>query len=73
VEVWPEAFLDRGYREDGSLVPRNEPKALLSGRAAFARRVELIWRMAARTVCVHSDTPNAAGLARLARRRLGIS
>jgi 5-oxoprolinase (ATP-hydrolysing) subunit A len=73
VEVWPEAFLDRNYREDGSLVPRNEPNALLRGRAAFVRRLESIWRMAVRTVCIHSDTPDAVRVARLARRGLKIS
>jgi 5-oxoprolinase (ATP-hydrolysing) subunit A len=72
VKVWPEAFLDRGYRKDGSLVPRNQPNALLSGRAAFVRRLESISRMAVRTVCIHSDTPNAVELARLARQRLRI-
>jgi UPF0271 protein len=25
IEVWQEAFLDRGYRADGTLVPRGEP------------------------------------------------
>src|SRR5437762_2834486 len=29
--VWEEAFADRGYRGDGTLVPRTEPNALLAG------------------------------------------
>jgi 5-oxoprolinase (ATP-hydrolysing) subunit A len=86
VEVWPEAFLDRGYRDDGSLVPRGDPAALLNRRADFLRRIQLlierravatpngrVLRLEPRTLSIHSDTPNAGRLARLARTLLKIS
>ena len=86
VEVWAEAFLDRGYGDDGSLVRRGQATALLSRRADFLHRIELLiqrnalattngklLRVGARTLCIHSDTPHAAWVARLARLCLKIS
>lgn len=71
-----EAFADRGYRADGTLVPRGEPGALLTTVdevAARARRLAIDGRLvavdgtvvavAARSVCVHGDTPGAVQLA----------
>jgi UPF0271 protein len=70
-----EAFADRGYRADGTLVPRNEPGAVLTdpdvvaARAvmiAVERRVQAIdggfVRLEADTICIHGDTPGAASL-----------
>lgn len=80
VTVWGEAFVDRGYRADGSLVPRTEPGALIeSGPAVRARLEDLVIRrqvtsgegqplpVAWRTLCVHGDTPTATRVARWAR------
>jgi 5-oxoprolinase (ATP-hydrolysing) subunit A len=80
VKVWPEAFLDRNYRNDGSLVPRTDPAALLTRRSELMDRMRLLMernaiatvtgkirRVSARTICVHSDTPHAARTVRLAR------
>ena len=39
-----EAFLDRGYRPDGSLVPRDEPGALLDDPEVVAERALLLVR-----------------------------
>jgi 5-oxoprolinase (ATP-hydrolysing) subunit A len=71
-----EAFADRGYAADGSLVPRSQPGAVLHdpevviGRAiAMARDGEVTSIDGRRvtlevdTICVHSDTPGAAQLA----------
>ena len=71
-----EAFADRGYRPDGTLVPRSEPGALVTSAEQVAARVVRIAvegvvravdgtdvRVAAESVCVHSDTPGAAALA----------
>ena len=68
VEVWAEGFLDRGYRSDGTLVPRGDPGALVESADAVAARwhglvqrggvesVDGLWvPLAARTVCVHGD------------------
>lgn len=71
-----EAFADRGYRADGTLVPRGEDGDLHTDADAVARRVVRIateGRVRAvdgtdvaldvETVCVHSDTPGAVRLA----------
>lgn len=71
-----EAFVDRGYRPDGTLVPRGEPGALLSDPVAIASRAV---RMAVEgtvdaadgtaiavqvdSLCVHGDTPGAVAMA----------
>lgn len=71
-----EAYADRGYTPAGRLVPRSEPGALLTEPAAVVARVVELARtgtvaavdgtrvaVAARSVCVHGDTPGAAALA----------
>ena len=70
--VMAEAFADRGYRADGSLVPRGTPGDLLdaSAAAAQARAIKLGQPLAcgrvvvADTLCLHSDTPGADLIAR---------
>lgn len=81
-----EAFADRGYRADGTLVPRSDPGALVTDAAQVAARVVRIADegrvtsvdgtdvdVRAESVCVHSDTPGAAALARSVRRALDAS
>jgi 5-oxoprolinase (ATP-hydrolysing) subunit A len=83
VRVAAEAFLDRAYGPDGLLVPREENGALLTDAGQVAKRAErmvLEWRVAATdgselrvvpdTLCVHSDTAGATGIARAARSAL---
>lgn len=78
-----EAFADRAYRDDGSLVPRSEPGAVLTDRQAVAARaVGMVTGQAVptisgaaleispRSVCVHGDTPGAPGLAKAVRAAL---
>ena len=75
-----EAFADRGYRPDGTLVPRGEPGALVTDPDEVAARVVAIATgreisasggsqvvVSAASVCVHGDTPGALGLARRVR------
>jgi len=72
-----EAFADRGYEPDGTLTPRGRPGALKeTGDEAAAQAVGIAARgevvasdgttvhVEARTLCLHSDTPGALGLAR---------
>jgi UPF0271 protein len=67
--VIAEGFLDRGYREDGTLVPRTETGALRSDPAvAAAQAVRLA--PSVDSLCAHSDSPAAASLARAARAAL---
>lgn len=79
LRVVHEAFLDRAYQPDGTLVPRSRPGALITDPAAVAARaVRLVTegvvaatdgsllRIQPRTLCVHSDTPGAAALLKAA-------
>jgi UPF0271 protein len=78
-----EAFADRRYRPDGTLLPRSEPGAVLTDPDDVARQVRLLVtdgevvasdgsRVAVSfgTLCVHGDTPGAATLARRVRQEL---
>ncbi len=61
-----EGFADRRTREDGTLVPRSEPGALITEPAACAARAtELAGSVD--TVCLHGDTPGAIANARAVR------
>ena len=54
-----EGFIDRGYRDDGTLVPRTEPGALITDPAAAAEQaVPLV--PSVDSLCVHSDSPGSA-------------
>jgi UPF0271 protein len=72
-----EAFPDRRYRPDGSLVPRDEPGAVLTDPEAVAANVEgLLADGLAATLCIHGDEPNAPPVAERLRstlRGLGIA
>ena len=78
-----EVFADRGYTEDGHLVSRKEPGALIKDAETAASRVvsmveegAIITVSGARlktpihSICVHGDSPHALGIARLVRQRL---
>jgi len=78
--VVAEAFADRAYRADGTLVPRGQPGSVITDRAAVAARVATMatsrvlesvdgQRIPAtfRSVCVHGDTPGAVALAAAVR------
>ena len=77
-----EAFLDRGYQRDGSLVPRGSPTALLADpEAAAARAARLVregtidavdgtvLRVEAESLCVHGDGARAVAVLRAVRAR----
>jgi 5-oxoprolinase (ATP-hydrolysing) subunit A len=83
LDVVVEAFADRAYRADGSLVPRTDPGAVIDDVEAVCERAV---RMAIdgavvaidgtkvsvqpASVCVHGDTPGAVELARSVRAAL---
>lgn len=82
----PEAFADRAYTRDGTLVPRRVPGAVLHDPEAAVRRSVSIARdrtvtavdgtavaVPARSLCLHGDTPGAAGLAARVRRELAAA
>ncbi len=78
-----EAFVDRAYRVDGTLVPRSEPGAILHDVGEVAERA---LRMAqtgtvqaidgtmidvhAESLCTHGDGPHALAIVRAVRARL---
>jgi UPF0271 protein len=79
----PEIYADRGYTEDGHLIPRGQPGAMIEDPDAAADRViamveagAILTRSGKRlptpigSVCVHSDSPHAVDTARRVRARL---
>lgn len=61
--VAAEGFADRGYEENGTLVPRDRPGAVLvEADLAAAQALRLARAGTCDTLCVHSDTPGAARL-----------
>ena len=71
-----EGFADRAYRTDGTLVPRTEPGAVIDDPdVVVPRAVRVVQEqavdaidgtrilLAVDTLCLHSDTPDAADLA----------
>ena len=78
-----EAFADRAYRPDGTLVPRTEPGAVISEPeqvikrsvmmvtegSVFAANGERV-SVAAQSLCLHGDTPGAVVLAARVREAL---
>ncbi|CAL9638142.1 5-oxoprolinase subunit A [Streptomyces sp. enrichment culture] len=78
-----EAFADRAYTEEGTLVPRGQegavvtdPEAVVERSVGLARSGTVTARsgvpieVRARSLCLHGDTPGAVELARRVRRRL---
>jgi len=64
-----EGFPDRGYGDDGGLLPRDAPGALVTDPdVVSARAVELAG--AVDSVCVHGDSPGAVATAIAVRRAL---
>ncbi|MET7756749.1 5-oxoprolinase subunit PxpA [Streptomyces sp. NPDC005389] len=81
--VVPEAFGDRAYRADGTLVPRGQTGAVVSDPDAVVERSVAMVRFGVvtahcgssvavrpRSLCLHGDTPGAVHLARRVREHL---
>lgn len=80
--VVQEAFADRAYRSDGSLVPRAQPGALLKTEQQVRQQLREILAdyitsidgqrlsLQAESLCVHNDTPHAVEFVRLVRREI---
>ena len=78
-----EAFADRGYTAEATLIPRSQPGALLDDPAAVAERmVQMLLTgrlrsvdgvdvsVSARSICVHGDSPGAVAMAVAVRKAL---
>ncbi len=83
LQIAREIFADRNYLNDGWLVPRTRPDALLRDPKEAARRVLRMLRehkvrsvegrdveVRGETICVHGDTPGAVEFARELRSQL---
>jgi 5-oxoprolinase (ATP-hydrolysing) subunit A len=83
LRIASEVFADRAYDDDGNLVARSLPGAVIDDPATCARRaVQMVvdggvpsisgrpLRLQADTVCVHGDTPGAVAAARAVRSAL---
>ena len=57
-----EGFADRGYADDGTLIPRSQPGALLTDEDAAANQALALADRGITSICLHSDTPGAATL-----------
>lgn len=84
-----EVFADRSYRGDGTLVPRDQPRAILQDANEIAQRIVEMVRdgkvrttdeteipVVAESVCVHGDTQNCLEIVMRLRKSLkenGIS
>jgi len=81
-----EGFADRAYQADGTLVPRQQPGAVIDDPdTVVPRAVRMVWDQAVEaidgsqvplaidTLCVHGDTPGAADLAARIRAALVAS
>lgn len=60
-----EVFAERGYRADGTLIPRGEPGDLIHDPAEVIRRLSTL---RGDTICIHADSPNAVKIAQAVRR-----
>jgi UPF0271 protein len=83
LRVVHEAFADRAYAADGTLVPRDRPGAVLHDVEQVVRRCVALargeaiddvegqpLRLSPQSVCVHGDTPGAADIALRVRKAL---
>lgn len=80
-----EAFADRAYQTDGSLVPRSEKEAVLKNGDAVRRQLRQLMEgyvithdgasvpIQADSICIHADTPHAIPLARMIRQELELA
>jgi UPF0271 protein len=75
-----EAFADRAYTPEGTLVSRREPGAVIHDPQTVARRMVQLAkagtleaidgstvRLTAQSICVHGDSPGAVAIARAVR------
>lgn len=61
--VIAEGFADRAYTAEGRLQPRTEAGAVITDTAAAAQQaLRLASTGKVRSICVHSDTPNAGAI-----------
>jgi UPF0271 protein len=66
-----EGFADRRYRQDGSLMPRSQPDAMLRDPRQAAKQVRrLVEEQHVDSICIHGDEPDAVAFAASLRTQL---
>jgi UPF0271 protein len=83
IPTYAEIFADRAYLSTGRLVPRSHPRAMIHDpEQALLRLISFLdtglmpvidgppIRLAAQSVCIHGDSPEAVAMARLLRQGL---
>jgi len=83
IPVAGEVFADRGYSDDGTLAPRDQPGGMIEDAAKSVKQAlamveegyvtSLSGRrvpVAADTLCLHGDNPHALAIARAVREAL---
>ena len=83
IRIAYEFFADRAYNDDGSLVSRDQPDAVIKGHWEAAERVLKMVKegcvvsingretaLSAQTICVHGDNPSALALVKKIRETL---
>ena len=81
-----EGFADRGYSDEGKLVPRGRPHSILSDPSQAAQQALQIVRerkvktvtgkmldLKVHSLCIHGDTPGAARIAQNVRHKLEVA
>lgn len=76
LRVFSEVYADRGYGDDGNLVPRSQPGALIDSLDAATDRLLRFLEtgrmptvsggqvaLAAESICIHGDSPHAVAMA----------
>ena len=72
--ICAEGFADRRYLENGALMPRAEPGAVISNvDEAVAQALEIVANGTVETLCVHGDGPTSVAILRALRSRLEAS
>jgi len=72
INIWHEAFADRNYADDLTLIPRSQPHALLHDTNEIMEHIKIminkqqvktftgnIQNLKVDTICIHGDNPNA--------------
>jgi UPF0271 protein len=83
LETYSEIFADRGYGDDGNLVPRSEPAAMIEDPEQACQRLLRFLdsgrmptvsggsvALEAHSICIHGDSPHAVAMATLVRTSL---
>jgi UPF0271 protein len=86
IRAFSQVYVDRAYTEQGTLVPRGQPGAVIEDAGAAAERVVAMLNAGALitvsgaelktpidSVCVHGDSPHAITMARTVRSALELS